>query len=168
MKEPINDPAIFAVIVTAVLAGILFCWFNFGGFIQPAVFIEQGSATKEHDFSSPPIIDAAFSISEADIRIVDYMPVAQVTYEDLKEYPELERSMHSDIHSSQSWHGGTRLVTIFEGNISQFYAVVDEICGGRPLAECNYGMLFEYHGEYYIVSFQEYNPDLYRLAPTSD
>ncbi len=115
---------------------------------------------------APFVIDAAFSISEANISIIDYKPIAHVTFEDLKKYPELERSMHSNVNSTRQWHSGTRLVNIFEGNISRFYAVVDEICEGKSLAECNYGMLFEYHGDYYLVSLQEYNPDLYRLAPS--
>ncbi len=81
------------------------------------------------------VIDASFSISEANISIIDYKPIAHVTFEDLKKYPELERSMHSDINSSHAWFGGTRLVNIFEGNVSRFYAVVDEICEGKSLAE---------------------------------
>ena len=113
---------------------------------------------------APLVIDASFSISEANISIIDYKPIAHVTFEDLKKYPELERSMHSDINSSHAWFGGTRLVNIFEGNVSRFYAVVDKICEGKLLAECNCGMLFEYHGDYYLVSFQEHDPRLYHLA----
>jgi hypothetical protein len=113
---------------------------------------------------APLVIDASFSISEANISIIDYKPIAQVTFADLKKYPELERSMHSDINSSRAWFGGTRLVNIFEGNVSRFYAVVDKICEGKLLAECNCGMLFEYHGDYYLVSFQEHDPNLYHLG----
>jgi len=117
--------------------------------------------------SQPPlVIDTSFSISEANISIIDFKPIAHVTFEDLKKYPELERSMHSNVNSTRQWHSGTRLVNIFKGNISRFYAVVDEICEGKSLAECNYGMLFEYHGNYYLVSLQEHDPRIYRLGPS--
>ena len=163
-RSGINS-VIIAVIFTVVL-GTFFCFFYFGGFIHPAGRMENGLIIKNTSTQAPFVIDAEFSISEANISIIDFKPVAHVSYEDLKKYPELERSMHSDINSTRPWHSGTRLVNIFKGNLSRFYAVVDDICEGRPLAECNCGMLFEYHGDYYLVSFQEYNPDLYRLAPT--
>ena len=165
MKKSDINPTIIAVIFTIVL-GILFCFFYFGGFIQPAGRMENGVIIKNTSTQAPFVIDAAFSISEANISIIDYKPVTHVTFEDLKKYPELERSMHSNVNSTRQWKSGTRLVNIFEGNLSRFYAVVDEICEGKSLAQCNCGMLFEYHGDYYLVSFQEYNPDLYRLAPT--
>jgi hypothetical protein len=71
--------------------------------------------------------------------------------------------MHSDINNPNKWFGGMRKVALYEGNLSRYYAFVDAVCKGKPVTECNQGVLFEYHGDYNTVFSDE--PRYHHTAP---
>ncbi len=153
-----------AIVCAAIVTGIVIWYFLSGANLQSAGLLETGPTTETITTEVPQEIDADFTIAEANITVVHFLPIVHVTYEDLKQIPELERAMHSDINNPKKWFGGTRKVALYEGNLSRYHAFVDAVCKGKPVIECNQGVLFEYHGDYYEVFYQEF-PSYHHTAP---
>ena len=80
--------------------------------------------------------------------------ILPITNDDLKEFPELERSIHSAENNPAAWDTGElRDVAVFKGNMSDFSPFINSVCKNRTRQECYADMAaFEYHGQYYFIS----------------
>jgi hypothetical protein len=166
MNHPLYTPRTIALVCVAVVVGIL-CWYFLSGtFLQPAGPVETGPATENTTTESPLETDAEFTIAEVNISEINFIPIVHVTYEDLKKYPELEQSTLSGFNDTKKWNVGTKMIALYSGNVSQYTAFVDAVCRGKPITECNQGVLFEYHGVYYKVDYDE--PRYHHTAPPVD
>ncbi len=139
-----------------LVIGILFYYLLSGSGILPMDQRAPGTTTETPTPAVSPIIDAEFEVQEANISIVHYVNSTPVSFEELQKYPVLEGHLHGVNTDPEVWHNGWRLVTDFTGNLSQYNAFVDEVCKGKTRLECNGGMLFEYHNQYYKVFIQQY------------
>jgi hypothetical protein len=113
------------------------------------------------DFPAKPlpeehkIVNAHFEIQEWDFSSLRHRTIVHVTYDQLKDFPEFERSMHGVINGSGTWSYGNRVVAWFDGNESDLYLFYHIACRNetRNLADCYPNPpVFEYHGQYYTIS----------------
>jgi len=101
------------------------------------------------------IVNAHFEIQEWDFSSLRNRTIIPVTYDELKDFPDFERSMHDVINGSGTWAYGHRVVAWFDGNESDLYQFYHIACKNetRNLADCYpYPPVFEYHGQYYTIS----------------
>lgn len=141
------------IICVAVILGIICSYFLSGIVVQLVNTSGQITTIENHTLVVPLINDTSFEVKEANLSVVLNWPTnVSVTYDDLKMFPELEQSMQGVNNDPNVWFIGWRLVKDFDGNRSQYVAVLKEICKGKSSNECNSGSLFEYHGQYYLVS----------------
>jgi hypothetical protein len=111
------------------------------------------------------IIDSHFEVQEWDIGYVHTMTIVPVTYDELKDFPDFEQSMHGVINGSGTWVYGHRVVAWFDGNESDLYRFYHIACKNetRNLADCYPNPpIFEYHGQYYMISSDSFG--YHRLA----
>lgn len=101
------------------------------------------------------IVNAHFEIQEWDLSSLRNRTIVHVTFDQLKDFPDFERSMHGVINGSGTWSYGHRVVAWFEGNESDLYRFNRVACRNetRDLADCYPDPpVFEYHGQYYTIS----------------
>lgn len=116
----------------------------------------NGTATEKITPTILLTIDAGFEIQEANVSIIHFINSTPVSFEELQVYPELESYLHGKNNDPNAWRQGWRLVKNFEGNLSQYNAFVNKVCGEKSRIDCNGGMLFEYHEQFYQISYQQY------------
>ena len=100
-------------------------------------------------------IDTHYLVEEWNLSYVHNKTIVHTTYDDLKDFPDFERSMHGVINGSGTWGYGTRVIAWFDGNESDLYRFYHIACKNetRNLAECFPNPpIFEYHGQYYMIS----------------
>jgi hypothetical protein len=103
------------------------------------------------------ITNAHYEIQEWNLSFIHNMSIIHVTYDELKQFPDLERAMHGVNQGTGAWQSGYRLVDWFEGNMSDQYRFNAVVCKNKPLDECfSNPPVFEYHGQYYTISSDRY------------
>jgi hypothetical protein len=163
-RIPPGNIWIAVIICAAIVAGIAVY------FLMPVSLFSgvepQGSTSGRVAQMIPPLMtDASFDVMEVNTSIVTYINSTSATTEQLKIYPELEKCMHGTSSEPSEWRQGWREVAVFAGNMSQWDAVVKEICKGKTVFECNHGTLIEYHNHYYRIA--EFPFDTMPRTPTS-
>jgi len=116
---------------------------------------ETIAGIEEYESQSQKSIDTHYLVEEWDLSYVRNMTIVPVTSDDLKNFPDFERSMHGVINGSGTWGYGTRVIAWFDGNESDLYRFYHIACKNetRNLAECFPNPpIFEYHGQYYMIS----------------
>ncbi|MFA5236934.1 MAG: hypothetical protein WC362_03655 [Methanoregula sp.] len=142
-----------AVIVFAVIVVGSFMYYIVTGSVLQSLSLNKGDTTTENiSLSSSLTTDASFDVMEVNVSVIKYINSTPATSEQLKIYPELEEYMHGTNSEPSEWRQGWRYIANFEGNLSQYDAVVKEICKGKTVFECNHGTLIEYHNQYYKIS----------------
>ena len=80
--------------------------------------------------------------------------ILHVTDDDLKKFPKLESTLHSDMNTTAA--GDTknlREVARLKGDISDYPPFINSVCKNRTRQECYADMAaFEYNGRYYFIS----------------
>ncbi|MFA5268690.1 MAG: hypothetical protein WC379_12040 [Methanoregula sp.] len=82
------------------------------------------------------------------------LTILHIADNDLKKFPELERSIHSaEYYPAARDTGELRDVAVFKGNMSDYTPFINSVCKNRTRSECYADMAaFEYHGQYYFIS----------------
>jgi len=144
------------MIISALIAIGIIIYLISGMGLQPIDQRGNGTITENITPVVPMMIDADFDFMEANVSEVKYINSTPVTFEDMRMYPELESYMHGVNNDPNVWHRGWRYVNTFPGNLSTYDVLVKKICKGKSIFECNHGTLFEYHNQFYHVSYQQY------------
>lgn len=85
-----------------------------------------------------------------------WMTIVHMTYDELKEFPDLERVMHGVNTDPNAWQNNNRVVALFDGNQSDYIRFQNAACKNKTFIECYPNRpIYEYHGQYYTVSFNE-------------
>jgi hypothetical protein len=168
MNYPQNTYKTLALVCSLIAASIL-CWYILSGsFLFQAGQQVTIPATDNTSVEALSEIDADFTIAEVNTSVIHFIPLVHISDEDLKKYPEFEQSINRGTNSTEKWNVGTRMIALYGGNLSRYYSFVDSVCNGRPITECNYGVLFEYRGKNYSVSYQEYYGYHQTCCPTPE
>jgi len=139
-------------LVLGISAYLLTC-----NILLPSTNIGPGTIAggEEHHSKNLKVIDSHYEVQEWDIRFVHNMTIVIITYDELKNFPDFERSMHGVINGTGTWSYGHRVVAWFDGNESDLYRLYHIACKNetRNLADCYPNPpIFEYHGQYYTIS----------------
>jgi hypothetical protein len=148
-----KKPKMNAYYLTVLICLGILVWYIISGPVLQSISLNKiGTAPANTPMTGTLTTDASFDVMEVNVSTVKYINSAPATSNQLKIYPELEKCMHGTSSEPSEWHQGWRHVAILEGNMSQYDAVVKEICKGKTVFECNHGTLIEYHNQYYQIS----------------
>jgi len=118
-----------------------------GSVLFSEVLFPQKNLPNDHT-----IIDTQFEVQEWNLSYVHNKTLIRVTYDELKNFPDFERSMHGVISGPGTWWEGHRVVAWFNGNESDYILFHQIVCENKSLEDCypNPGV-YEYHGQYYMI-----------------
>lgn len=163
MKLSAGNVRIALIICAVIVVGILTYYIISGPVLQSISLNDTTPANTS--MTGTLTTDASFDVMEVNVSIVTYINSTPATSDQLKIYPELEEYMQGTSSDPSEWSQGWREVAVFAGNMSQWDAVVKEICKGKTVFECNHGTLIEYHNHYYRIA--EFPFDAMPRTPTS-
>ncbi|MHB8163196.1 MAG: hypothetical protein ACYDDV_02485 [Methanoregula sp.] len=102
------------------------------------------------------MIDTNFEIYELNMNYPRWMTIIHLTYEELKDFPDLERVMHGVNTDPNVWQNDQRAVAWFDGNYSEYIIFHNAACKNKTLVECYPSSpLYEYHGQYYKIFYEK-------------
>lgn len=161
MNLPLSELKIFILISIFVIPGIAGIFFTFET-LSSSKEIPSAYGTYGENLSqqNPKIIDTEYEIQEWNLSFVHNMTIVHVTYDEIKDFPDIEQSMHDENNHPRPWNYGHRVMRSFEGNMSDSYRFNIAVCKGKTPFECfsPNPPIFEYHGQYYTISTDMFRP----------
>jgi hypothetical protein len=157
MKIPVLNQKEIAVLCILIILGIIICFITYGifflNFNQTSGNSSSGAASMVKD---QKVIDTNFEIYEWNMNYPRWMTIVHVTYDELKDFPDLEKGMHGVNNDPNVWQNDRRVVTWFAGNESDYTRFRDAACKNKTLEECYPSTpIYEYHGQYYSIFADE-------------
>lgn len=157
MKIPVLKPKKIAVICILIILGITSCFIAYGIFF-PGINQTSGNSSsgRASQIQDQKVIDTNFEIYELNMNYPRWMTIVHVTYDELKEFPNLERVMHGVNTDPNVWQNDQRAVAWFGGNYSDYIRFHNAAWKNQTIAECYpCTPLYEYHGQYYKIFYDK-------------
>ena len=154
MKIPVSKLKLITAISILVILGIAGSFLTYG-ILFPSKDLPSGNSASGGDRlpQYQKLIDTHFEVQEWNISIVHNMTLVHLTFDDVTEFPDFEKSMHGVNNDPIAWRYGHRVVTWFDGNESDYIRFHNALCKNKTRAECYPNPpIFEYHGQYYTIS----------------
>lgn len=158
MKLPVSKIHLIPVIGIILVLGITGCYLAMGIFF-PSYNLPQANVTTEgeHLVNNQKVIDTQFAIQEWNLSFARKSTIIRLTDEELKEFPDLEKSLQGVNNNSQGWQNGRRVIAGFDGNMSDYIRFYNMPCKNKTLDVCYpYPTLYEYHGQFFTIFSEMY------------
>jgi len=157
MKIPSMDTIKNVVICILIILGIISCLIIFE-FVFPNIRPHSGncSSNEMSIVRDQKVTDVHYEIQEWNTNYPQWMVLVHLTYDDLSEFPDLEKAMNGVDTNPHAWQNNHRVAAWFDGNESDFLRFHDALCKNKTPAECFPNTpIYEYHGQYYTISYNE-------------
>jgi hypothetical protein len=157
MKFSVLKQNKIAVLGILIIMGIISCFITYGIFF-PGVNQPSGnsSSNETNQMQDQQVLDTNFEIYELNMNYPRWMTIVHLTYEELKEFPDLERVMHGVNTDPNVWQNDQRAVAWFAGNYSDYLRFHNAACKNKTLPKCYPSSpLYEYHGQYYDIFYEK-------------
>jgi competence protein ComGC len=158
MKIPVLKQNKIVILCILIILGVISCFLTCGIFFP---CINQTSENSSSDETSlvqhQKVIDTNFEIYELNENYPRWMTIVHLTYNELKEFPDLERVMHGVNTDPNVWQNNQRVVAWFDGNYSEYIGFHNAACKNKTLIECYPSSpLYEYNGQYYKIFYEKF------------
>lgn len=157
MKIPVLKKKEIAVMCIFIILGIISCFITYGIFFAGINQTFENSSSKETSLvQDHKVIDTHFGIQEWNRNYPRWMTIVHVTYDEFKEFPDLERVMHGVNTDPNVWQNNNRVVAWFDGNYSDYIRFQNAACKNKTFIECYPNTpIYEYHEQYYTIFADE-------------
>ena len=157
MKIPVLKQNKNAVLCILIILGIISCFMIYGIFFLSINQTSGNSSSNETSLvQDQKVIDTNFEIYELNKNYPRWMTIVHLTYDELKEFPDLEKVMHGVNNDPNAWQNDQRAVAWFDGNYSEYIRFHSAACKNKTLIECYPSSpLYEYHGQYYKIFYEK-------------
>jgi hypothetical protein len=152
-----SKPKLITIISILIVLGIAGSYLTYGIFFPGINQTSGNSSSKETSLmQDQKVIDTNFEIYELNMNYPRWMTIVHLTYDELKEFPDLESVMHGVNTDPNAWQNNQRMVAWFGGNYSDYIRFHNAACKNKTLAECYPSApLYEYHGQYYDIFYDK-------------
>ena len=157
MKIPVLKKNKIAVLCILIILGIISCFMTYGIFFPSINQTSGNSSSNETSIvRDQKVTDVLYEIQEWNTNYPQWMVLVHLTYDDLSEFPDLEKAMNGVDTNPHAWQNNRRVAAWFDGNESDFLRFHDTLCKNKTPAECFPNTpIYEYHGKYYTISYNE-------------
>lgn len=158
MKIPVLKQNKIVILCILIILGVISCFLTCGIFFPCINQTSENSSSDETSLvQDQKVIDTNFEIYELNENYPRWMTIVHLTYNELKEFPDLERVMHGVNTDPDVWQNNQRVVAWFDGNYSEYIRFHNAACKNKTLIECYPSSpLYEYHGQYYKIFYEKF------------
>ena len=140
-----------------IILGIISCYLAYGilfaGNHQPS---DNSSSERAGILQDRKVNDTNFEVYEWNTNYPRWRVLVPLTYNELKEFPELEKSLHGVNTDPGVWYNDRRRVAEFAGNYSEYLRFHDAVVKNQTSAGCYpCSLIYEYHGQYYTLFYDK-------------
>jgi hypothetical protein len=157
MKISILKQKEIAILGILIIVGTISCFITYGIFF-PGIHQTSGNSSsgRANLVQDQKVIDTNFEIYEWNMNYPRWMTIVHVTYDELKDFPDLEKGMHGVNTDPTVWQNDRWAVAWFGGNYSDYIRFHNAACKNKTLVECYPSSpLYEYHGQYYKIFYEK-------------
>lgn len=157
MKIPVLKQKKIAVLCILIILGIFSCFIMYGIFFANINKTSGNFSSNETSLmQDQKVIDVTYEVYEWNMNYPRWMVLVHLTYDELKEFPDLERVMHGVNTDPNVWQNDRRVVAFFDGNQSDYLKFHNAVWKNQTIAECYpCTLIYEYHGQFYSITFNE-------------